>query len=249
MSGALRVAVAEDEPLNLRRLVRLLAECGCEVAGAFPDGQQLGAWLDGGGRADALFLDVEMPELDGLGLAERVTEHQGRGLPVVFVTAHPEHAVAAFAVEAADYLLKPVTTARLAEALARVRKRLPAPGGATRKGSRYAVQAGSGLVFMEMGRTTHFEVVDEVVWAHAGEALRTLWRSLGEVEAQFPEAGLLRIQRHLLLRPEAVVGLRPSAIGRLKVRIQGGSELEASRGAAPLLKERLGLSGKDIERK
>ena len=246
MSGAMRVAVAEDEPLNLRRLVRLLTDCGCEVAGAFPDGEQLAAWLDDGGQADALFLDVEMPELDGLGLARRLDP----GLPVVFVTAHPEHAVEAFAVEAFDFLLKPVTTERLAQALARVRKRLPAPPGpSARKGNRFAVQAGSGLVFLELSRTTHFEVVDEVVWAHAGEGFRTLWRSLGEVEAQFPEAAMLRIQRHLLLRPEAVVGLRPSLNGRLKVRLQGGAELEASRGAAPQLKERLGLAGKDVDRK
>ncbi|HEU4950834.1 MAG TPA: LytTR family DNA-binding domain-containing protein [Holophagaceae bacterium] len=245
MSAPLRVAVAEDEPLNRRRLVRLLEECGCEVAEAFHDGAQLAAWLEAGGRADALFLDVEMPELDGLGLAERLAQ----GPPVVFVTAHPEHAVAAFTVEAADYLLKPVTTGRLAEALARVRRRLPAASSGARKGGRYAVQAGGGVVFVEFARTTHFEVVDEVVWAHAGEAFRTLWRSLGEVEAQFPEAGLLRVQRHLLLRPEAVVGLRASLNGRLKVRLQGGAELEASRGATPLLKERLGLAGKDVERK
>jgi two-component system LytT family response regulator/two-component system response regulator AlgR len=241
----LRVAVAEDEPLNLRRLVRLLEECGCDVVAACPDGEQLGRWLDEGGKADALFMDVEMPELDGLGLARRLDP----SLPVVFVTAHPEHAVAAFEVEAADFLLKPATTERVAQALARLRKRLPAQGTPTRKGNRFAVQAGEGLVFLELSRTTHFEVVDEVVWAHAGEGFRTLWRSLGEVEAQFPEAAMIRIQRHLLLRPETVVGLRPSLNGRLKVRIAGGAELEASRGAAPILKERLGLAGKDVERK
>ena len=244
--SALRVAVAEDEPLNLRRLVRLLEECGCEVLASFPDGEQLGAWLEEGGRPDALFLDVEMPELDGLGLAKRLEP----GLPVVFVTAHPEHAVTAFEVEAADFLLKPATTERVAQALAKVRKRLPAPSGPpTRKGNRFAVQAGSGLVFLELSRTTHFEVIDEVVWAYAGEGFRTLWHSLGEVEAQFPEAAMLRIQRHLLLRPEAVVGLRPSLNGRLMVRLQGGAELEASRGAAPALKDRLGLAGKDVDRK
>lgn len=246
MSGNLRVAVAEDEPLNLRRLVRLLEECGCEVLAAFPDGERLAAWLDEGNRPDALFLDVEMPELDGLGLAQRLDP----GLPVVFVTAHPEHAVKAFEVEASDFLLKPATTERVAQALAKVRKRLPAPAGPpARKGNRFAVQAGSGLVFLELARTTHFEVIDEVVWAHAGEGFRTLWHSLGEVETQFPEAAMLRVQRHLLVRPEAVVGLRPSMNGRLMVRLQGGVELEASRGAAPLLKERLGLAGKDVDRK
>jgi two-component system LytT family response regulator/two-component system response regulator AlgR len=239
----LKIAVAEDEPLNLKRLVRLLEECGCSVIAQFRDGAALHAWLDQGGRPDALFLDVQMPGMDGLALARSLEA----SLPVVFVTAHADHAVAAFDAEAQDFLLKPVTTERLARALERVRKKIPAAVVPKRPG-RFPIQAGEGLVFLELAKTTHFEVKDEVVWACAGERFKTLWRSLGEVEAYFPEAGLLRIQRHLLLRPEAIVGLRPAGNSRVLVRLAGGLELEASRGATPRLKERLGLSGKDVDR-
>lgn len=240
----LRIALAEDEPLNLKRLARLLEDCGCLVVAQCPDGGSLQAWLEGGGHADALFLDVQMPGLDGLSLARSL---EG-SLPVVFVTAHADHAVEAFDAEAQDFLLKPVTIERLVRALDRVRRKLTLGAPPEKRSTRYPIQAGEGLVFMELARTTHFEVKDETVWAFAGERFKTLWRSLGEVEAHFPDAGLMRIQRHLLLRPESILGLRPASNGRVMVRLNGGVELEASRGATPRLKERLGLSGRDVDR-
>ncbi len=263
MLTALRVALAEDEPLNLKRLARLLEDCGCQVVGRFHDGASLRAWLEGGGRADALFLDVQMPGEDGLSLARSLDAT----LPVVFVTAHADHAVEAFDTEAQDFLLKPVTTERLVRALDRVRRKLSQGAPREKRATRYPIQAGEGLIFMELARTTHFEVKDEVVWAFAGGGalpespsgqeqapraihggFKTVWRSLGEVEAHFPEAGLMRIQRHLLIRPEAILGLRPATNGRVMVRLIGGVELEASRGTTPRLKERLGLGGRDVDR-
>jgi two-component system LytT family response regulator/two-component system response regulator AlgR len=247
MLKPLRIALAEDEPMNLKRLARLLEDCGCQVVSQFRDGAGLRNWLEAGGKADALFLDVQMPGLDGLSLARSLEA----ALPVVFVTAHANHAVEAFDTEAQDFLLKPVTTERLVRALDRVRRKVAASAGAeppARRATRFPIQAGEGLVFLELARTTHFEVKEEVVWAHAGERFKTLWRSLGEVEAHFPEAGLMRIQRHLLLRPETILGLRPAGNGRVIVRLSGGAELEASRGATPKLKERLGLAGKDVDR-
>ncbi len=234
----LRVALAEDEPLNLKRLRRLLEDCGCEVVATFTNGLELEEWLRSQPEVDAFFLDVQMPGLDGLNLRASIPER----FPVVFVTAHPEHAVRAFDLEAVDFLLKPVTVPRLAQALKRVRKALgevePPPG----RKARYPVSAGAGVLLVDLARTTHFEVVEQVVWAHAGERFRTRWKSLGEVEAAFPDAGLLRIHRHLLVRPEAILGLRSVANGaRVMVRLQGGLEVEASRGATPRLKERLGL--------
>ena len=236
----LKVALAEDEALNLKRLARLLEDCGCEVVASFPNGLEMEEWMRTGPEVDALFLDVQMPGLDGLSLRASLRPD----LPVVFVSAHPERAVGAFEVEATDFLLKPVTTDRLAKALERVRRRLPggsAPPAGGRPG-RYPVVAGGGILFLDLARTTHFEVVEQVVWAHAGGRFRTKWKSLGEVEAFFPEAGLLRIHRHLLIRPEAVLGIRSAGGGtRALVRLAGGVELEASRGATPELKERLGL--------
>jgi len=238
--GALRVLVAEDEPYNLRRLARLLREQGCEVVAELEDGPAVLDWLDQGGAADALFLDIQMPGLSGLEVAGETP----RGLPIVFVTAFSEHAVRAFEQAAADYLLKPVTAERLALTLERLRERREgAPAPARPQGPfRYAVRAGEGLVFLDLARTTHFTYEEEAVWAHAGGRFRTLWKTLAEAEAALEGRGLVRGHRHLLLRPETVVGVRPGDSGRLWVRLPGDVEVEVSRGAAPGLKQRLGLA-------
>jgi len=238
--SSLRIAIAEDEPMNQRRLARLLEDCGCTVVACFANGLEMEEWVHGGAEVDALFLDIQMPGLDGISLRASLRPE----LPVVFVSAHAELAVNAFDVEAVDFLLKPVTTERLVKSLDRIRKRLgpaSAQAPATRN-IRYPVMAGSGVLFLDLGKTIYFEVVDQVVWAFTGERFRTKWKSLGEVEAHFPEAHLLRIHRHLLIRPEAVLGIRSAGGGtRAIVRLTGGVELEASRGATPELKERLGL--------
>ena len=240
MPEALKVVVAEDEPFNRKRLSRLLREAGCEVAAELPDGPAVLEWLEGGGQADALFLDIEMPGASGLEVALDLPRH----LPVVFVTAYAEHAVKAFEAAALDYLLKPATAERLAVSLQRVRERLErVPAQGTRASQRYPVRAGDGLVLLDLARTTHFLFEDDAVWSFVnGERFRTTWKALTEVEAAFPS--LVRGHRHLLVRPEAVVGVKAGEFGRLVVRLQGGSTVEVSRGAAPGLKERLGLKEK-----
>jgi len=243
MSGSgLRVVVAEDEDLSRKRLCRLLQDAGCEVIHTFAEGRGVLEWLPHHPEVDALFLDIHMPNLDGLAVLKFL---EGRP-PVVLVTAFMEHAVEAFDSEAVDYLLKPVTASRLDRALARIQSRLvnrvelpsPAQGQAS---TRYPIQAGEGIILVDLQKTTHFEVENEVVWAHAGGRLRTHWTSLGEVEEAFPRAGMLRIHRHLLVRPEAVIGLKPTLGGRAIVRLVGGEEIEASRGGAPRLRQRLGV--------
>jgi DNA-binding LytR/AlgR family response regulator len=237
---SLKVAVAEDEAMNLRRLVRLLEDCGCTIVASFPNGLEMEEWLRTEPEVDALFLDIQMPGLDGLSLRASLPKH----LPVVFVSAFAELAVGAFEVEAVDFLLKPVTTERLVKALDRIRGKLSPPQAHGWMGqvTRYPVIVGSGHLLLDLSKTLYFEVEDQVVWAVTGERFRTKWKSLGEVEAFFPDADLIRIHRHLLIRPEAVLGIRSAGGGtRAIVRLTGGIELEASRGATPELKERLGL--------
>jgi two-component system LytT family response regulator/two-component system response regulator AlgR len=237
----MRVVVAEDEALSRKRLVRLLQEAGCMVLSSFSEGRAALEWLGTHRDVEAVFLDIHMPNLDGLAVLKALGGH----VPIVLVTAFPEHAVEAFDAEAVDYLLKPVTASRLDRALKRIETRLaqsPAPPPALRGPQRYPVHAGEGVVFVDLQKTAYFEVEDEVVWAHAGTRMRTQWKSLGEVEAAFPGAGLLRIHRHLLVRLEAVLGLKPAPGGRAIVRLLGGEEVEASRGGAPRLREHFGIS-------
>jgi two-component system LytT family response regulator/two-component system response regulator AlgR len=240
----LRVAVADDEPMNLRRLARLLEEAGCEVVATFQDGDAVIAWAEERPGVDALFLDIRMPGATGLDVLRSLAPP----LPVVFVTAHAEHAVEAFDEAAEDYLLKPFTAKRLEKCLLRLKARLASKDTTETKAAakvrpaRYAVKAGEGVVFLDLQKTTHFEVVDEVVWAHAGGRFQTLWKALAEVEAAFPAHRLLRLHRHLLVRLDVIQGVKPLWGGRLQVTLPGGVTLESSRGATQKLKEQLGLA-------
>lgn len=243
---SLRVALAEDEPLARARLQRLLEEAGCQVMGVFEEGPSLIGWLRDQPGLDALFLDIQMPGPSGLEVAAELPYP----LPVIFVTAFREHALAAFELAALDYLLKPVKADRLARTLDRLRQGLiPARSGsdlgaALAPPQRVVLQAGEGLVFLDLRKVTHFEVIEETVYTWSGgRRFPTQWRALSEVEEAFAAAGLVRIQRHLLVRPEAIQGLRPLHGSRAMAHMGGALELEVSRAATARLKCLLGIRG------
>jgi two-component system response regulator AlgR len=130
---SLRLLIVDDEPLARARLRALLAECRdppAEVVGEAGTSAQALAWLEAQAdpsSCDGLLLDVHMPGQHGTALAAELRRRRasGAGAPaVVFVTAHAEHAVTAFELEAVDYLTKPVRRDRLQAALARVAERL-----------------------------------------------------------------------------------------------------------------------------
>lgn len=242
----LTVAVVDDEPLARARVSRMLGALGCRVVGAFEDAEELLEALGGGLRPDALFLDIEMPGASGMEALAELPEP----IPAVFITAYPEHAVRAFDANAVDYLLKPVFEDRLARALERVQQHLAlrAAGRQARPAlpsapARFPARAGGGHLFLEFRKVSHFELADGAVFAWAGgQRYRSPWDSLAEVEAAFPGAALLRIQRNLLVRPETVIGHRSLPNGRAKVRLADGKELEVSRSMTPRLREILGLA-------
>lgn len=234
--------VAEDEAVLREELCMHLAALWPELHVAAQASNGLEALqLMERHRPDVLFLDIQMPGLTGLDVVEDLP----RPFPIVFVTAFAEHAVKAFEQNAVDYLLKPVTAERLAKTLERLQGTRVHRGEAAPKPSgpfRVPVKAGDGLIFLDLAKVTHFTYEDEQVLAHAGGPFRTLWKTLAEAEEAMTGRGLVRGHRHLLIRPEAVVGVKPGEFGRLLVRLAGGTEVEVSRGAAPDVKKRLGLS-------
>ncbi len=241
----LNLALVDDEPLARRRLSRLLTDLGCRVVGAFEDAEELLEEMQKGLRPDALFMDIEMPGASGIEVLAELPEP----IPVVFITAFPEHAVRAFDANAVDYLLKPVFEERLVRSLEKVRQHLTlrtppqAPKSTSTAPTRFPARAGSGHLFLEFKKVSHFELEDGAVFAWAGgQRFRSPWDSLAEVESTFPAAGMMRIQRNLLVRPEAVIGHRSLPNGRAKVRLADGIELEVSRSMTPRLREILGLA-------
>ncbi|PYI52525.1 response regulator [Paenibacillus flagellatus] len=116
----MRAIVVDDEPFALQSMERMLQRAGVEVAATFPDARKLLEQADRL-RPDAAFLDIEMPGLNGLEAAVRLQE-LCPDIEIVFVTAYDHYAVAAFELEAIDYLLKPVQPSRLDKTLARLRR-------------------------------------------------------------------------------------------------------------------------------
>ena len=238
---ALRALIVDDEPLARERLSRLLQEAGCTIAGEFADGLSLLAWLrEPRGAVDVIFLDIQMPGLTGIEVLAEAPDAP----PVVFVTAYSSYAVRAFELAAADYLLKPVFEDRLAKCLHRLREHLTqrlspeAWKAMTEPPPRFPIRVADGEIYMELDLITHFELEGDHVWACRGHnRYLTRWTSLADVEQAFPKDGLLRIQRHLLLRPRMVKGIRPASVGRIKVLVAPAVELTVSRAMTPRTKE------------
>lgn len=240
----MRAIVVDDEPLARQRLARMLEAKGWEVVGIHREVAELLHALQEGLSADVLFLDVEMPGANGI---EALAEME-RAMPVVFVTAFPQHAARAYDLDALDYLVKPVFQSRLDRALEKVQRHLhatsPAPTEAPLKPppTRFPAKAAGGVFFLDPRKVTYFEYEDFAVWAWmGGERFRGPWESLSMVEEAFPKVAFLRIQRHLLIRPESILSLRGLPGGRVVVRIADGPELEVSRSMTPKVRELLGL--------
>lgn len=239
-----RALIADDEPLARQRLARLLQECGWDVAEACSNVAELLAALARGVEADALFLDMEMPGGSGM---EAVAELPSP-LPVVFVTAHPQHAAKAFEVDAMDYLVKPVFRKRLEMALDKLARHaipaFPAPERLALSPThalRFPAKAAGGTFLIDPRKVSHFEFEDHAVWAWVGgKSFKTPWTSLSEAEQALSTLKPLRIQRHLLVRQEAILSFRTIAKGRIAVRIAEGPELDVSRSMTPRVRAVLG---------
>ncbi|RJX38003.1 response regulator [Paenibacillus pinisoli] len=122
----LRAIIVDDEPLSVKRLNRILSESGTvEVCGAFLSPLEACQYAEEN-PFDVAFLDISMPEIDGMSLSERLTELHP-SIHIVFVTGYDEYAVQAFEMNALDYLMKPVTAERVARTLDRIRSRPAAP--------------------------------------------------------------------------------------------------------------------------
>jgi two-component system response regulator AlgR len=153
----LRVLVVDDEALARLRLRSLVAECSspaAQVVGEAANADQAIAWL-ATDRCDLVLLDIHMPGLDGMGLAQRL-RGQADAPAIVFVTAHAEHALQAFELDAVDYLTKPVRRDRLQAALQRVAQR----GRPATPAVAAPVDSEPTLIVNDLGRRVRVPVAD-----------------------------------------------------------------------------------------
>jgi DNA-binding LytR/AlgR family response regulator len=180
-----------------------------------------------GENVDAVFLDIAMPGLSGLDLA-RVLSRFKAPPSVVFVTAHDEHAVDAFELDAVDYLLKPVREDRLAEAVRRVAQ--AARGGSSVEpdaNAAIAVDLGGVTRFVSRGDVRFVEAHGDYARLHTASGSHLVRISMAVLEDQWREAGFVRIHRSLLVALAYVDEVRMDA-GRCSVTVDG-TELGVSR--------------------
>jgi two-component system, LytTR family, response regulator len=235
----LRVLIADDEQLARARLTRLLSAMeDVAIVGEAKDGDEVLVKVRAGG-IDVVLLDVQMPKLTGV---EAMALWPADGPWVVFCTAHAEHAVKAFEVDAVDYLLKPVEPDRLKKALDKARAK------ETKERFSAAVKKHQGVVLLDPQAVTHAVLDGELVTVHTKDASFLTDYTLNDLELRLSGGTFERVHRRALLNLEAVARLEPLETGGYLARTTTGHSVEVSRQAARDLRKRLGLrKGSDDE--
>lgn len=238
----LRVLIVDDEPVARRRIRRLLrADAGVEVIGEAADGA-VAVRAIAEQQPDLVFLDVQMPELDGFGVLQRLGP--GRIPHVIFVTAFDHYALRAFEVHAVDYLLKPFTPERLLDAVARVRdmrasterhddSRLTALLEELREHPRFLrrlpAHAGGRIVLLETAEIDWLQAADNYVLVHAGGREYLLRETLTRLEHELDPQEFVRIHRSAVVRFDRIGDLLPTIHGDFRVTLKNGVQLTLSR--------------------
>ena len=189
---------------------------------------------------DAVFLDIAMPGLSGLDLAAVLARFKAPPR-IVFVTAHAEHAVDAFDLDAVDYLLKPVREERLREAVRRVAETGPATAAgaaaALPPDDAIAVELGGVTRLVARSSVSFVEAQGDYSRLHTPSGSHLVRLPISSLEERWREAGFIRIHRSLLVALHHVDEIREED-GRVAV-IVGGRELQVSRRHTPALREQL----------
>jgi two-component system, LytTR family, response regulator len=244
-SGVLTVLIVDDEPLARQVAREYVEQCpGVRVVGESANGfEAIRAVSDA--VPDILLLDVQMPKLSGFDVLELV----GQGPAVIFATAHDEFALRAFEVHAVDYLLKPFSQARLADALERARRRIAAGEAspaddlrATLRKSpidRVLVRDGHKIHVVPVQTLDYVQAQDDYVMLHAGERRLLKEQPLSSLEAQLDPSAFVRVHRSYLVNLTRIARIELEAKDRRVAVLHTGERLPVSRSGAQRLHDRL----------
>jgi two-component system LytT family response regulator len=239
----LRVAIVDDEPLA-RDAIRTLLEREPDIEVAGEATGTTAAALIARTRPDILFLDIQMPEVDGFALLEQIGPD---AVPaVVFVTAFDRYALRAFEVHALDYLLKPFDDARFAKALDEARKRV----AAKRRGetdarlaellsvraflpSRFLVPVREKTIVVDASQIDWIEAADYYISLHitidGARAAHLLRQSMDEIESQLDPRRFFRVHRSAIVNLDRVREIHPLFRGDCTLVLADGTRLRLSR--------------------
>ena len=239
----IRALIVDDEPLAREGIsMRLKHEPDIEVIGACKNGREAVTVILRD-VPDLVFLDIQMPRLDGFGVIEAVGAKQ---MPyVIFVTAYDEHALRAFEVSALDYLLKPIDGGRFSEALERARSRIRgetldavserlhgmmAALRVERKHlERLSIKSAGRITFLSVDEIDWIEAADNYVHVHAGRVSHLLHATMSSLESRLDPNKFLRIHRSTIVNVGRIKELQPMFHGEYRIILKDGTRLTSGR--------------------
>jgi two-component system LytT family response regulator len=213
-----RVLIVDDEALARERVRTLLAaEPGFTIVGECSGGREAVAAIVEK-RPDLVFLDIQMPDLDGFQVLEAVAMDW---LPaVVFVTAYDAYAIQAFDVHAMDYILKPIEPARFKKALARALKRGPL--------DRLVVRSKGRMTFVKPTDIDWVEADGKLAQLHVGKETHAVRTPLKRLEQRLVPHGFVRVHRSAIVNVDRIKELEPWFHGEYVVILKDGTKLTSS---------------------
>jgi two-component system LytT family response regulator len=235
----IRVAIVDDEEPARALLRELLADhpqflIVAECANGYEAVKAVGEH-----RPDLLFLDIQMPKLDGFEVLELLEQKPH----VVFVTAYDEYAIRAFQVHAIDYLLKPFTASRFAEVVAHAEERVgrggaqPGVSAARNKPlQRIAFRDGGAIEVVPVQRIDYIEAQDDYVHVHSRGQRHVKQQTLGELEALLDTTRFIRVHRSYIINLESLARVEPYAKDSRVAVLKDGTRLPISRAGYERLK-------------
>jgi two-component system LytT family response regulator len=238
----IRALIIDDEPLGRRGLLRFLKnDPEVEVVGECADGKSAVATILGK-KPDLVFLDVQMPEMDGLGVVRVVGISR---MPVtIFVTAYDRYALRAFEVNAIDYLLKPVGQERFSDALTRAKRRIAEKSQCDLnqnikamlerlRGEEYvehlSVPQNGRIVLVRTKEIDWIEANGNYARLHVGVRTHEIRETLNVLERKLDPREFMRIHRSTIVNVRAIKEMHPWFHGYHLVLLQNGQELRMSR--------------------
>ena len=230
-TSPLRTLLVDDEPLAVERLQILCARVpGLQLVGTATDGQAALRMVEAL-QPELLLLDIAMPGLDGIGVAQAL-EAQAQRPAIIFVTAFDQFAVAAFDVAAVDYLLKPVAPERLERAVARVRGQLgdtAARPPASKWTTEFWVPHRAEIVRVPASDIDLIEAERDYMRLHVGPRSYLLHQTITELERRLDPADFIRLHRSTIARRDRIAGLKHDGFGAWTAELADGRSLRIGR--------------------
>ncbi len=263
-NSRLRAYLVDDEPLAIERLERLLANTGdLHIAGSATDPSQALDFLNSepGKAVDVLFLDIQMPVLNGFDLLSRLNQQPF----VIFTTAYDEYALKAFEVNSIDYLVKPIEPEQLARALKKLDRLRPSakpdwqhnPGlpallkelAASLEGERQdyprriASRVGESIQFLNLDNVTHFLAQDKLTYAVVAGRKHCVDQTIAELERKLDPAKFLRVHRSALVNVDWIHEVNSWFAGKiiLSLKDSQNTRIPVARDRVRSLKSHLGI--------